>query len=65
MTSEPHCPDHPDEEHVHKCQSCGRVFCDRCQAEIDPESTQCPTCFSLDTTALLDAGEWTDWPDLL
>ena len=65
MAEPPRCPDHPEETAVRKCQSCGRLFCDRCQEGINAGTPQCPLCFSLETTALFDAAEWTDWPDLL
>jgi hypothetical protein len=40
----PTCPEHPDQNAVHKCKSCGDPYCDRCVSDDGYEIMVCFEC---------------------
>lgn len=40
----PECPEHPDQEAVYQCESCGKLFCELCRDELGYDILICPEC---------------------
>jgi DNA-directed RNA polymerase subunit RPC12/RpoP len=38
------CEEHPEEEALYVCDSCGKEFCERCVEEMGYDTVICPEC---------------------